>query len=135
MMSEIARILNESKTVAVVGISEKPDRPSHRVAEYLKRAGYKVIPVNPTLTEVLGQKCYPDLESIPGKIDVVDVFRKPETVMPVVESAIKVGAKTVWMQEGIINEDAARRATDAGLNVVMDRCMLKEHKKMKDKTA
>lgn len=131
MIEDIDKILKTSKTIAVVGISNKLGRPSLTVANYLKSQGYDVIPVNPTITDVLGVKCYPDLESVPVDIDVVDIFRKPEDVMQVVESAIRKGAKAVWMQEGIVNEDAAAIAREAGLMVVMDRCMLKEHMKKK----
>ena len=129
-MDETKKILTESKTIAVVGLSPKEDRPSYRVADYLKSKGYRIIPVNPNAQEILGEKSYPDLASIPGDIDVVDIFRKSEDVPPVVDEAIKTGAKAVWMQEGIVNEPAARKARSAGLLVVMDRCMLKEHKKL-----
>jgi len=131
MNEEIDMILNTFRTIAVVGISNKLGRPSLTVANYLKSQGYDVIPVNPTLSDVLGVKCYPDLESVPVDIDVVDIFRKPDDVMPVIESAIRKGVKAVWMQEGIVNEDAAGKAREAGLMVVMDRCMLKEHLKRK----
>lgn len=131
MSEDIEKILKTFRTIAVVGISNKLGRPSLTVANYLKSQGYDVIPVNPTITDVLGVKCYPDLESVPVDIDVVDIFRKPEDVMPVIESAIRKGAKAVWMQEGIVNEDAAAIAREAGLMVVMDRCMLKEHMKRK----
>lgn len=133
MREDIEKILKTFRTIAVVGISNKLGRPSLTVANYLKSQGYDVIPVNPAIPEVLGVKCYPDLESVPVNIDVVDIFRKPEDVMPVIESAIRKGAKAVWMQEGIVNEDAAAIAREAGLMVVMDRCMLKEHMKMKEK--
>ena len=131
MGNEIEKIICESKTIAVVGISAKVDRPSHRVAAYLQSQGYRIIPVNPGQKEVLGETCYPNLEAVPEKVDVVDIFRRSEDVPPVVEAAIRIGAKAVWMQEGIINEDAAREARRAGLAVVMDRCMLKEHKRVK----
>src|SRR3972149_8871936 len=131
MNEEIDMILNTFRTIACVGISNKLGRPSLTVANYLKSQGYDVIPVNPTLSDVLGVKCYPDLESVPVDIDVVDIFRKPDDVMPVIESAIRKGVKAVWMQEGIVNEDAAGKAREAGLMVVMDRCMLKEHLKRK----
>lgn len=131
MSEDIENILKTFRTIAVVGISNKLGRPSLTVASYLKSQGYDVIPVNPTISDVLGVKCYPDIESVPVDIDVVDIFRKPEDVMPVIESAIRKGAKAVWMQEGIINEDAAAIARKAGLMVVMDRCMLKEHMKRK----
>ncbi len=129
----ISKILKESKTIAVVGLSPEPNRPSHGVAVYLKsKAGYKIIPVNPAVPEVLGEKSYPDLKSIPVnvKVDVVDIFRRPEFVQQIVDDAIKIGAKAVWMQEGIINEEAAKLARGAGLLVVMDRCMMKEHAKL-----
>ena len=128
--ANIPEILKSSHTIAVVGLSSSPMRPSNGVSEYMKRAGYRIIPVNPNETEVLGQKCYARLEDIPEKIDIVDVFRRSEFVPEIVESAIKVGAKTVWMQEGVVNEAAASRAREAGLEVVMDKCILKEHRKM-----
>jgi hypothetical protein len=123
-------ILLSTKTIASVGLSSNPEKESHGVAQYLKEQGYRVIPVNPTTDEVLGEKSYPDLESVPEKIDVVQVFRKPEDVPPVVEGAIKVGAKVVWMQEGIVNEAAAEKARAAGLQVVMDACMRDTHKRL-----
>jgi len=124
-------ILNSSRVVAVVGLSAKPDRPSYNVASYLKKNGYKIIPVNPKAGEILGEVCYPDLGSIPEPVDVVDIFRHAEEVPAIVEEAIKIGAKAVWMQEGVINEQAAARAKAAGLLVVMDKCMLKEHQKLR----
>ena len=123
-------ILQSAKTVAVVGLSGKRYRPSYGVAEYLKREGYRVIPVNPEETEVLGEKSYPDLDSVPGEIDVFDIFRRPEFVPEIVEAAIRKGAKVVWMQEGVIHEEAAKRAREAGLTVVMDRCILKDHRRL-----
>ena len=129
-MTNIAELLRSSRTIAVVGLSSNPMRPSNGVAEYLKRAGYRVIPVNPREIEVLGEKCYARLEDIPEKIDLVDIFRRAEYVPEIVESAIRVGAKAVWMQEGVIHEEAAERARSAGLAVVMDRCTLKEHRKL-----
>jgi len=123
-------ILNSSRTVAVVGLSSKPDRTSYKVASYLKEQGYKIIPVNPTEREVLGEICYPDLASVPTSIDVVDIFRRSEEVPPIVAEAIRIGAKAVWMQEGVINEEAASQAREAGLMVVMDKCMRKEHLKL-----
>jgi predicted CoA-binding protein len=124
------KILNSSRTVAVVGLSSKPDRPSYKAASYLKEQGYKIIPVNPTEREVLGELCRPDLASIPESIDVVEIFRRSEEVLPIVAEAIMIGAKAVWMQEGVINEEAASRAREAGLMVVMDKCMRKEHLKL-----
>jgi len=129
-MSIEKEILNSSRVVAVVGLSPKPDRPSYRVASYLKRNGYKIIPVNPGAREILGEVCYPDLSTIPEPVDVVDIFRRSEEAPAIVEKAIEIGAKAVWMQEGVINEEAAARAKEAGLLVVMDECMLKEHLKL-----
>ena len=130
-MDEIEKIIKESKNVAVVGLSNKLGRPSLTVASYLKGQGYKIIPVNPTIQEVGGDKCYPDLASVPDRIDIVDVFRRSDEVLPVVDAAIKIGAKAIWMQEGIVNEEAADKAREAGLMVVMDKCMLKEHARLK----
>ncbi|MDA8121950.1 MAG: CoA-binding protein [Deltaproteobacteria bacterium] len=126
MEAEIERILSESRTVAVVGISDKPDRPSHIVARYLKERGYRIIPVNPLLSEVLGEKVYKSLSEIPGKVDLVDVFRKSVNVLPVAEEAIRVGARFFWMQEGVTSEAARELLARAGIPVVMDRCMMKE---------
>ena len=123
-------ILLSAKTIASVGLSSNQQKESYWIVSYLKDQGYRVIPVNPTADEILGEKAYPDLESVPEKIDVVQVFRKPEDVMPVVESAIKVGARVVWMQEGIVNEEAAQRAREAGLQVVMDACMRVTHRRL-----
>jgi hypothetical protein len=129
-MKQISEILDSARTIAVVGLSAKRSRPSHGVAEYMKRAGYRIIPVNPLESEVLGEKCYPDLDSVPEPIDIVDIFRRSEFVPEIVEAAIRKGAKVVWMQEGVIHEDAARRAEAAGLRVVMDRCILKDHRRL-----
>jgi uncharacterized protein len=123
-------ILLSAKTIASFGLSSNQEKESYAVASYLKEQGYRVIPVNPTATEILGEKVYPDLESIPDKVDVVQVFRKPEDVPPVVDSAIKIGAKVVWMQEGIVNEEAAQKAREAGLQVVMDACMRASHRQL-----
>ena len=125
-----AKILNQYRTVAIVGASPDPERASYKVAGYLTEHGYEVIPVNPNVQEILGKTSYPDLSSIPEKVEVVDIFRKSGEVMPIVEEAIKIGAKVVWMQEGVINEKAAAKARDAGLLVVMDKCMLKEHQRL-----
>ena len=122
-----ARILREFRRVAVVGISDRPERDSHRVAAYLQRVGYTIVPVNPNVTTVFGLRCWPSLEAAPGPIEVVDVFRRSELVEPVVDAAIAVGAKAVWMQDGVVNERAAAKARAAGLLVVMDRCMLRDH--------
>lgn len=121
-------ILLSTKTIASVGLSSNPAKESYGIVQYLKDQGYRVIPVNPTATEILGEKSYPDLSSVPEKIDVVQVFRKPEDVPPVVDEAIKVGAKVVWMQEGIVNDEAAGKARAAGLQVVMDACMRVMHR-------
>jgi len=126
-MSNETEILKKCHTIAVVGLSPDPDRPSHSVARYLKKAGYRIIPVNPAVKEVLGEVCYAHLSDIPEPVDVVDVFRRSSEVKPVVEAAIKIKAKAVWLQEGVIDEAAAKKAREAGLQVVMDRCMDKEH--------
>ena len=127
---ELKDILLSAKTIASVGLSSNPQKESYGIALYLKDQGYKVIPVNPTTPEVFGEKSYPDLQSVPEKIDVVQVFRKPEDVPPVVDDAINVGARVVWMQEGIVNEAAAQKARDAGLQVVMDACMRSTHRRL-----
>jgi predicted CoA-binding protein len=126
---EIDAILASARTVAVVGLSEKPDRDSYRVAEYLQRNGYRVVPVNPVATEILGERVYPDLAAIPPDltIDVVDIFRRPDAIPPIVEQAIARNAKTVWMQLGLAHNGAADKARAAGVAVVMDRCMKIEH--------
>jgi len=129
-MNVVQDILKNSKTVAIVGLSPKEGRPSLMVGIYLKEHGYKIIPVNPSVSEVLGEKSCPDLLSISEKVDVVDVFRKSEDVIPIVEDAVKIGAKVVWMQLGIRNAEAAKIARDAGLRVVMNKCMKQEHEKM-----
>ena len=109
-----------SHTIAVVGLSPSPERDSHRVAKYLQEQGYRVIPVNPMADEVLGEKSYPDLKSVPEPIDMVDIFRRSEHVLPVVEEAIEVGAKYIWMQDGVMHQEAAAKALEAGLLVVMN---------------
>ena len=123
----IRRILDECRTIAVVGLSADPSRASNSVSGYMRRQGYRVIPVNPNETSVFGEKSYPDLFAVPEKIDLVDVFRRPDEAGKAVDEAIAVGAKAVWLQEGVIDPAAAQRAEDAGLMVVMDRCWLKEH--------
>ena len=128
-----AKILNEYHTVAIVGASSNPERPSYRVTNYLDTHGYHVIPVNPNIKEILGKTSYPDLVSIPETVEVVNIFRRSEEVMPIVDEAIKIGAKAIWMQEGIVNEEAATKARDAGLLVVMDKCMRKEHIRLAQK--
>jgi hypothetical protein len=127
---EIRALLEGSRVIAVVGLSDKPDRDSHRVAAYLQWQGYRIIPVNPVVTEVLGEKAYASLQEVPERIDIVDVFRRPEAVPEIVEAAIAVGAKAVWMQEGIVHNEAAAKARAAGLQVVMNKCLLKEHWRM-----
>lgn len=114
----------------MVGLSSSPFRPSYGVSQYMQSQGYRIIPVNPNEEEVLGEKCYPDLDSIPAPVDIVNVFRRSDHVMPVVEAAIRIGAKAVWMQEGVENEAAAEKARAAGLEVVMDRCILKDHRRL-----
>ncbi len=128
-----AKILNEYHNVAVVGLSPNPERPSHGVASYLAEHDYNIIPVNPNAQQVLGKTSYPDLSSIPETVEVVDIFRRSEEVLPIVEEAIKIGAKAVWMQEGITNKEAAAKAREAGLLVVMDKCMFKEHSRLTQK--
>ncbi len=131
---EIRALLSAARTVAVVGISDDPERDSYMVAEFLQRQGYRIIPVNPRLVslniQVLGEKPYATLRDVPEKIDIVEIFRRPETVMPVVEDAIAVGAGAVWMQLSIVNEEAAARAEAAGLKVVMNRCMAVEYRRL-----
>jgi len=129
-MNQIADILREARTIAVVGLSGKRFRPSYGVAEYMQRAGYRIIPVNPQESQVLGETCYPDLDSVPDAVDIVDIFRRSEYVPEIVEAAIRKGAKVVWMQEGVVHEQAAERARQAGLTVVMDRCILKDHRRL-----
>ena len=129
-MNTVRDILEKSKVIAVVGLSPKPERDSHEVAKYLQDQGYRIVPVNPRADTILGEKSYPDLASIPEKVDVVDIFRRSDDVPPVVDQAIDIGAKAVWMQLGIVNEDAAAKAREAGLGVVMDRCMLVEHRNL-----
>ena len=129
MTDAITEILQSCRTIAIVGLSSKRHRPSYGVAEYLKSVGYRIVPVNPNETEVLGERSYARLENIPEKVDLVDIFRRSEFVPEIVESAIRIGAKAVWMQEGVIHPEAAERARQAGLAVVMDACILKEHAK------
>ena len=129
-MNRISEILHSCRTIAVVGLSGKRYRPSYGVAEYLKSSGYRIIPVNPMETEVLGERAYPDLDSVPGSVEIVDIFRRSEFVPDIVEAAIRKGARMIWMQEDVIHEEAARRAEEAGLVVVMDRCILKDHRRL-----
>jgi len=127
---EMKEILMSAKTIASFGLSSNQEKESYWIVKYLQEQGYTIIPVNPTAEEIHGEKVYPDLESIPVKVDVVQVFRKSEDVPPVVDSAIKIGAKVVWMQEGIVNEAAAQKAREAGLQVVMDACMRATHRRL-----
>ena len=127
-MRDIEEILRECKTVAVVGLSPRPNRPSHSVSVYLQQNGYRIVPVNPMVDEVLGEQSYPDLESIPFHVELVDVFRRSEEVPTVVEQAIRAGAEAVWLQLGVIHHEAAARAAEHGLDVVMDKCTAIEHR-------
>lgn len=129
-MNQAGKILSSFRTIAVVGLSGKRYRPSYGVAEYMQRSGYRIIPVNPLESEILGEKCYPDLDSIPGEVEIVNIFRRSEFVPDIVEAAIRKGAKAIWMQEGVVHEGAAQRAASAGLLVVMDRCILKDHRRL-----
>ena len=132
-LEQLRQILATSKTIAVVGLSDKPDRPSYTIPAYLQQQGYRIIPVNPKLTEVLGEKAYASVRDIPEPIDVVQIFRRAEDVPPTVEDAIAKGAKVVWMQLGIVNEEAAERAKAAGLQVVMDTCMGATHRLLRSR--
>ena len=127
---ELASMLGDARTIAVVGLSSKPDRPSHRVAAYLQSKGYRIIPVNPGETQVLGETSYPSLLDVPEKIDVVDVFRRAEYTPEVARQAVAVGAKVLWLQEGIVNEEAGRIAAEGGLEVVMGACMMRTHERL-----
>lgn len=127
---QIKKILQENKVIASVGLSSKPGRPSFGVCKYLQAHGFRVIPVNPGETEVLGEKAYPDLASVPEKVDLVQIFRDPDAVPAVVEDAIKIGAKVVWMQDGAGNPAAAKRAEEAGLVAVVDDCMMRRHRQL-----
>lgn len=124
----IRELLSRAKTIAVVGLSDSPLRPSHGVSAYMQMQGYKIIPVNPTISEALGQKCYPSLLDVPEKIDIVNIFRRPEYVEEIVDQAIQLKIPAVWMQEEVINERAAEKARKTGMFVAMDLCILKEHK-------
>jgi hypothetical protein len=125
--AEIGSLLRQARTIAIVGLSPKADRPSHMVGRYLLDAGYSLFPVNPGQSEILGLKCYPDLVSIPVHIDIVDIFRRSEDVYPIVEEAVKIGAGAIWMQLGIVNQEAAEFARRHGLQIVMDRCIKVDH--------
>ncbi len=129
-MDETISSILKMHTIAVVGLSPKEDRPSIDVARYLLDHGYKIIPVNPGQDEILGHKCYPNLSAIPEPVDLVDVFRRPEHCPPIAEQAVAISAKALWLQLGIVNDDAARIASNAGLLVVMDRCIKIEHARL-----
>jgi uncharacterized protein len=128
--ADFKKMLTTYKTIAVVGLSPDEGKPSHGVAAYLKKAGFRIIPVNPSCGEILGERCYPTVADIPEEVEIVDIFRRSEFVPEIVDQAIAKGAKVVWMQEGVINQAAAAKAEAAGLQVVMDRCILKEHVKV-----
>lgn len=130
-LEELRQILAATKTIAVVGLSDKPHRPSYTVAAYLQQQGYRIIPVNPNISEVLGEKAYPSLRDVPEAVDLVDIFRRAEYVPPIVEDAIAIGAKVIWMQAGIVNREAAARAEAAGLTVVMDTCTAATHRHLR----
>ena len=129
-VAELRRILTEKRTIAVVGLSANESRPSFFAAKYMLDHGYRIIPVNPTYDEILGQTCYPDLESIPSSVDIVDVFQRPDRVMQTSQSAIEIKAKVLWMQLGVVNEEAANLASKAGLEVVMNRCVKIEYARL-----
>lgn len=128
---KLRQILAKNHTIAVVGLSAKQDRPSYIVAKYMQDHGYRIIPVNPSYSEVLGETCYPRLSDIPDQVDMVDIFQRAELVSPIVEEAITIAAKVVWMQMDIVDEVAAARASAAGLAVVMDRCLMVEHARLR----
>ena len=123
-------LLRKAKRIAVVGLSPNGERASNRVAKYLQGQGYEIIPINPAYPEILGEKSLPDLKSIVGAIDIVDVFRSPETTVPIAHDAVEIGAVVIWFQEGVINEEAAEVASEGGLTVIMDRCIYKEHRRL-----
>lgn len=124
--TELAKLLRETKTIAVVGLSSNPMRPSFGVSRFLQRQGYRIIPVNPNETEVLGERAYPSVKEVPEKVDIINIFRRPARVPEVIDDALAKGARCIWMQEGVVNHEAARKAEEAGMSVVMDRCILKE---------
>ena len=126
----LRELLSQARTIAVVGLSPKPERDSNRVAAYLQKAGYRIIPVNPVAPEVLGEKSYPELTAIPEPVDVVDVFRQSRFVPEIAEQAVKIGAKVLWLQEGVVHDEAALEAKDAGLEVIQDACLMVEHRRL-----
>lgn len=127
---EVRQILTSFRIIAIVGLSDRPDRDSYQVAAYLQRAGYRIIPINPNIAEVLGEPSYPSLRAVPFPVEVVDIFRKPDAVPDIVKDAIAIGAKAVWMQDGIAHNAAADQARAAGLQVVMSKCLLREHRRL-----
>ena len=127
---KMKQLLQETKTIAVVGLSNKPDRPSYGVTKYMQAHGYKIIPVNPTCSEILGETCYPDLSSIPVPVDMVDVFRKSEDCLEVAHEAVKIGAQSLWLQMGVINQEALDYASAHGLTGIMNQCLMVEHRKL-----
>ena len=129
LTDQIGEVLSKAKNIAVVGLSSSPLRPSYGVAAYMQSNGYKIIPVNPTINGALGEKAYPTLSDVPEKIDIVNVFRRPDAVMDVVEEAIRLKVPVLWMQEDVVNDEAAEKARAAGITVMMDKCILKEHRK------
>ncbi len=130
MAERFKEILENARTIAVVGLSDQSDRTSYRVSRYMQDRGYKIIPVNPTISESLGEKAYPSLLDVPDKVDIVNVFRRPKDVPVVADEAIAIKARVLWMQEGIVNEEAAKKAESAGLIVIMDRCIMVEHARL-----
>ena len=128
--TDIKELLGSARTIAVVGLSPKQERPSNRVARYLIEAGYRIIPVNPGQQTILGQTCYPDLGAVPGKIDIVDVFRQSAAVPPIVEQAIEISAGAVWLQQGVVNDAAAERCREVGITCIMDSCIKIEHARL-----
>jgi predicted CoA-binding protein len=125
----ITELLKTAKTIAVVGLTDSPLRPSYGVSQYMQSQGYRIVPVNPNITDWDGEKAYPSLLDVPEKVDIVNIFRRPDAVPEVVEQAIRIKAPAIWMQEGVIHEQAAQKARDAGIFVVMDLCILKEHRR------
>ncbi|WP_153114766.1 CoA-binding protein [Rhodocyclus tenuis] len=129
-INTLRRVLRDCRTIAVVGLSADAHRPSHEVAKYMQQRGYRIVPVNPKYSEILGETCYPDLQSIPFPVDLVDVFRKPQDCVPIARDAAAIGARALWLQLGVINEEAQRIAEAAGLTVVADRCVKIEHARL-----
>ena len=131
ILDMLGGLQREPRTLAVIGLSDDPRRPSHSVSEYMQRSGYRILPVNPSIDRALGEQCFPALRDLPGKPDVVNVFRLPRYIPAIVEEMIELGLRNLWVQLGIVNLDAAKRAEDAGIHVVMDRCILIEHRRLK----